>query len=204
MRTKKGYHRRAMDPFTDLLFNALMGITFLFLISIIFINPITKTGTVELKAEYIISITWKDFNPDDIDIWVESPQGSLVWFRNPEAGLLHLDRDDRGLLNDTIVINNEEVVNPLNQEVVTVRGIAPGDYVVNIHYYATQSDNPVDVHIKLERVNPRLEVVYYKTVTLESVGQEKTALRFTMTAVGNIINMHTLPKKLVTSRTQTG
>ena len=192
------------DPFTDLLFNALMGITFLFLISVIFINPIAKTGDVKLKAEYIISISWEDFNPDDIDLWVESPKGQVVWFRNPEAGLLHLDRDDRGLLNDTITVNGTEIENPLNQEIVTLRGIEPGPYVVNIHYYATESQQPVAVQVQLERVNPKLQVMYYKEITLDQVGQEKTALRFTLTEQGSVININNLPKKIVTSRSQAG
>jgi hypothetical protein len=31
------------------------------------------------------------------------------------------------------------VVNPLNQEVVTLRGIAPGEYTVNVHYYESRT-----------------------------------------------------------------
>ena len=204
MKTPRWRKYGSADPFTDLLFNALMGITFLFLISVIFINPIAKTGDVKLKAEYIISISWKDFNPDDIDLWVESPKGQIVWFRNPEAGLLHLDRDDRGLLNDTILVNGNEIENPLNQEIVTLRGIEPGPYVVNIHYYATETEQPVDVQVQLERVNPKLQVMYYKEITLDQVGQEKTALRFTLTEQGNVININNLPKKIVTSRSQAG
>ncbi|MBC6496800.1 MAG: hypothetical protein GDA54_00530 [Alphaproteobacteria bacterium GM7ARS4] len=186
------------DPFTDLLFNALIGVTFLFMIAVIFINPISKTGNVVVKAEYIITITWEDFSPDDIDLWVESPQGDTVWFRNDEAGLLHLDRDDRGSLNDTLLINGQEVKNPLNQEIVTLRGIVPGQYVVNIHYYATQTYKPVDVKVKLERVNPQLTVLYYKELTLKEAGEEKTALRFNLSANGRVSNINTLPKQLVT------
>ncbi len=32
------------DPFTDLLFNALLGFTFLFLVAIMFMNPEAKSG----------------------------------------------------------------------------------------------------------------------------------------------------------------
>ena len=42
-----------------------------------------------------------------------------MWFRGKEAGFVHLDRDDRGLLNDTIEIEGK--VQTLNQEVVTIR-----------------------------------------------------------------------------------
>ncbi len=193
-------HRLKADPFTDLLFNALLGFTFLFFIAIMFMNPIAKSGIINPKAEYIITIGWQDGSPDDIDVWIENPSGNLVWFRNPENELLHLDRDDRGNLNDTIKIGGQTVVNPLNQEVVTLRGVVSGEYVVNLHYYATSTNKPVDVNVKVEKVNPKLEVVYYGTVTLEQQGDEKTAVRFTVSANGRIVETNSLPKKLVTLR----
>ncbi len=185
------------DPFTDLLFNALLGFTFLFLVAIMFMNPEAKSGIIDPKAEYIITITWEDNNPDDIDTWIEDPDGRVIWFRNPEAGLLHLDRDDRGLVNDTITINGEEIQNPLNQEVVTIRGVVKGEYVVNLHYYATKTQKPVDVNIRLVKVNPALEIIYYGTVTMSKLGDEKTALRFKIGRDGQISGLNFLPKKLV-------
>ena len=190
--------RSTSDPFTDLLFNALLGFTFLFLVAIMFMNPEAKTGIIDPKAEYILTITWEDNNPDDIDVWVEDPEGQKIWFRQPEAGLIHLDRDDRGMLNDTIMINGEEVENPLNQEVVTIRGVVKGEYVVNLHYYATQTHEPVDVDVRLAKVNPKLEIVYYGTVTLDEKGDEKTAFRFRIGPSGKVSGINHLPKKIVT------
>ena len=189
--------RSQSDPFTDLLFNALLGFTFLFLVAIMFMNPEAKSGIIDPKAEYILTITWEDNNPDDIDVWVEDPEGQVIWFRNPAAGLLHLDRDDRGLINDTININGEEIQNPLNQEVVTIRGVVKGEYVVNLHYYATETNKPNDVEVRLVKVNPSLEVIYYNTVTLNELGEEKTALRFTIGFDGKVSNISFLPKQLV-------
>ncbi|MBL6934743.1 MAG: hypothetical protein ISR48_04965 [Alphaproteobacteria bacterium] len=194
-RARRGYHT---DPFTDLLFNALLGFTFLFLVAIMFMNPIAKEGIINLKAEYIISIAWPDGSPDDVDVWVESPRGDVLWFRNPEAGLLHLDRDDRGALNDSLEIDGETVTNPLNQEIVTMRGIVAGEYVVNVHYYASETEQPVDVTVKVEKVNPFLEVVYYKTLTLAQKGEEKTAVRFKVRANGEVWGTNSLPKQIVT------
>ncbi|MGI9229304.1 MAG: hypothetical protein ACR2P9_05540 [Gammaproteobacteria bacterium] len=185
------------DPFTDLLFNALLGFTFLFLVAIMFMNPEAKSGIIDPKAEYILTVTWEDNSPDDIDTWVEDPDGRVIWFRNPEAGLLHLDRDDRGLLNDVILINGEEVQNPLNQEVVTLRGVVKGEYVVNLHYYASETNRPVNVNVRLVKVNPALEIVYYDTVTLDKAGDEKTVLRFRINFDGKISNINFLPKQLV-------
>ncbi len=189
--------RNESDPFTDLLFNALLGFTFLFLVAIMFMNPEAKSGLIDPKAEYILTITWEDNSPDDIDTWVEDPEGQVIWFRSPEAGLLHLDRDDRGLINDTITINGEVVKNPLNQEVVTIRGVVKGEYVVNLHYYASETLKAVDVNIRLVKVNPAFKIIYYGTVNLEKVGDEKTALRFKIGGDGKIYNINFLPKQLV-------
>jgi len=186
------------DPFTDLLFNALLGFTFLFLAAIMFMNPEHKTGLIDPKAEYILSVRWPDHNPDDIDIWVEDPEGRLVWFRNTEAGLMHLDRDDRGIVNDTLTIQGEEIVNPLNQEIVTIRGVVQGEYVVNLHYYASETGEPVPANMRLVKVNPSLEVLYYGTIVMDEQGDEKTALRFRIGVGGDVDGINSLPKKLVT------
>ena len=193
-----GYRRRARsDPFTDLLFNALLGFTFLFLIAIMFMNPVAKKGIIDPKAEYIITITWADNNPDDVDTWVEDPSGNLIWFRNREAGLVHLDRDDRGTINDTLNINGEEIQNPLNQEVITVRGVVPGEYVVNVHYYATETGQPLPVTVKVAKVNPALEIVYYGQTILEKKGDEKTAVRFVIDKSGKVQGISHINKSLV-------
>ncbi len=189
--------RNTSDPFTDLLFNALLGFTFLFLIAIMFMNPVAKKGIIDPKAEYIITIAWPDNSPDDVDTWVEDPNGNLIWFRNREAGLVHLDRDDRGQVNDTINVNGEEIQNPLNQEVVTIRGVVPGEYVVNVHYYATETQLPLPVTVKVSKVNPALEIVYYGDTLLEKKGDEKTAVRFVIDKSGKVSQISHISKSLV-------
>ena len=186
-----------LDPFSDLLFNTLLIFVMLFAVAMMAMNPKAKTGVIDAKAEFIITVTWPDLNPNDIDTWVQDPGGNLVWFRAREAGMMHLDRDDRGLSNDTIVINGQKVVNPLNQEVVTIRGFAPGEYTVNVHYYETKDGQPVSVNVSVVKVNPRAEVVFYGTVTLQRKGDEATAARFTVERDGTVSAVNTLAKKLV-------
>jgi hypothetical protein len=186
-----------LDPFSDLLFNALLAFVMLFAIAMIAMNPKAKTGVIDAKAEFIITVTWPDLNPNDIDTWVQDPAGNLVWFRAREGGMMHLDRDDRGLSNDTIVINGQTVVNPLNQEVVTVRGFAPGEYTVNLHYYDSKNGKPVDANVSVVKVNPRAEVVYYGSTTLDRKGDEKTAVRFFVNPDGSVDSVNTLAKTLV-------
>jgi hypothetical protein len=186
------------DPFTDLLFNALLGFTLLFMIAITAINPpAKKQGDIPAKAELIVTTTWADGLKDDVDTWVEAPDGEIVWYRNPDGGLLHLDRDDRGAENDTLLVDGAPVVNPLNQEVVTVRGLIPGDYVVNLHRYHADGSNVLPVQVNVVKVNPRLEVVFYDTVDLAAQGTERTAVRFTIARDGSVSGINTLQKNLV-------
>lgn len=186
-----------IDPFSDLLFNTLLIFVMLFAVALIAMNPKAKTGVIDAKAEFIITVTWADLNPNDIDTWVEDPAGNRVWFRQREGGLMHLDRDDRGVANDTLVINGQQVVNPLNQEVVTVRGYAPGEYTVNVFYYESKNGEPVPVNVSVVKVNPRAEVVFYGSVTLARKGDEATAVRFNLDREGGVTSVNTLAKTLV-------
>jgi hypothetical protein len=186
-----------LDPFSDLLFNTLLAVVMLFAVAMMVMNPKAKTGIIDAKAEFIITVTWPDMNPNDIDTWVQDPGGNLVWFRAREGGMMHLDRDDRGLSNDTITINGQQVVNPLNQEVVTIRGFAPGEYTVNVHYYETKNGEPVTAKVSVVKVNPRAEVVYYGEVVLQRKGDETTAVRFTVDRDGLVTGVNTLAKTLV-------
>ena len=175
----------SFDPFTDLLFNILLGFVFLFFLTILFINPITKLGNVNLKAEYIITIEWKESLPDDVDIWVKDPNGEIVSYLKKDAGWLHLDRDDRGVINDKVTINGEEYTYPINREVVTLRGIIPGEYIVNLYLYDNKSNNPVDVKLIIEKVNPSLKLVYFNNITLMQNDSEMTIARFNLNSSGD-------------------
>ena len=183
MRRKFNFY--SFDPFTDLLFNILLGFVFLFFLTILFINPITKLGNVNLKAEYIITIEWKESLPDDVDIWVKDPNGEIVSYLKKDAGWLHLDRDDRGVINDKVSINGEEYTYPINREVVTLRGIIPGEYIVNLYLYDNKSNNPVDVKLIIEKVNPSLKLVYFNNITLMQNDSEMTIARFNLNSSGD-------------------
>ena len=186
-----------IDPFSDLLFNTLLIFVMLFTVALLAMNPKAKTGVIDAKAEFIVTVTWPDMNPNDIDTWIEDPGGNRVWFRQREGGMMHLDRDDRGLSNDSIVVNGQQVVNPLNQEVVTIRGFAPGEYVVNVFYYDSKDGQPVPVNVSVVKVNPRAEVVFYGTVNLPRRGDEATAVRFSVDRDGRVTGVNTLAKTLV-------
>ena len=202
MRSSDGffYQGEIFYPFQDMLFNALLTFTFLFLIAFMLINPVSEVGKIDPKAEVMITMTWPDMHPDDVDLYVEDPNGGLVWYHTKEAGLMHLDRDDRGTYKDTVTIDGRKVVNPLNQETVTLRGIVPGEYTVNVHHYLATTTDDLPVEVKVEKLNPEVTLVFYTTLYLDRQGQELTAVRFTMDELGAISDVNRRPKTLVRSR----
>jgi hypothetical protein len=186
--------------FTDLLFNALLGFVVMFVIAFLLINPVAQTGAVDNKAEFLITLTWPDGRKEDVDLYVADPEGRLVWFRSREAGLMHLDRDDLGLSNDVIEVAGKKVVNPVNQEIVSIRGIASGEYVVNLHLYRDDRGKPVPTKVKVEKLNPKVELIYYGDVTLAGRGEERTAVRFSVTSDGQFRDVNQLAKAIVPYR----
>lgn len=196
--SSSGYGRQPTDAFTDLLFNTLIGFVFLFFIAVIFISPAKDTGKVVLDAQYLVTVTWPDGSQEDIDTWIEDPQGNVTWFRNRSAGLVHLDRDDRGMLNDKIEVEGKVIENVLNQEVAAVRGTVPGEYTVNLHYYESVEQVTVPVTVRVAKVNPVYKIYFNDTVDMRRKGEERTAVRFTILRDGKIGRINRLEKKLVT------
>jgi hypothetical protein len=188
---------KPFDPFSVMLFKALQVVAFLFFIALLAMNPETKEGKIDTKAEYIITLSWPDSHPDDIDLYAEDPLGNIVWYHEREAGFMVLDRDDRGGLNNSITVNGRKVANPIRQETISIRGILAGEYTVNVNYYLATQPAPVPVTVKIEKVNPHVEVVAYDTVTLEHMGQEKTAARFKIAANGDILDVNHRDKSLI-------
>ena len=177
---------KPFDPFSVMLFKALQVVAFLFFIALLVMNPEAKQGKIDTKAEFIITMTWPDSHPDDIDLYAEDPLGNIVWYHEREAGFMVLDRDDRGGVNNSITVNGRKIANPIRQETISIRGIVAGEYTVNVNYYLATQPAPVPVTVKIEKVNPHVEVVSYDTMMLDHMGQEKTAVRFKIADNGDM------------------
>ena len=57
--------------FLDLLFNTLLCFVVLFAISFLLINPVENNKKIDVKAEYLITVSWPKEMKDDIDVYVE-------------------------------------------------------------------------------------------------------------------------------------
>ena len=185
------------DPFSVMLFKALQVIAFLFFIALLAISPDAKEGKIDAKAEFIITMDWPDNHPDDLDLFVQDPVGNVAWYRHREAGFLTLDRDDRGGANDFILVNGTKIPSPIREEIVTVRGVVPGEYTVNVSHFQATTGQPVAATVKVQKLNPSAQVVFDDKVIVDHSGDEKTALRFKLDAEGMVIDVHRRPKSLL-------
>lgn len=197
----KTYHTNI--TFFDLLFNTVLGFTFFFAICLILMN-IQKAKTdpnIKTKAEFVITLTW-DSNAeglgDDIDLWIEDPEDNIIFFKNKELGLSHLDRDDLGNTNDSIITaDGRKISIPINQEIGTIRGIIPGEWTVNIHMYRKRIKEPSNVEVKIEKLNPTVKIVAYEKYLMKTDLEEITVARFMVSNDGTVLFIDKIPKKLI-------
>lgn len=199
MKSKRTYH--SMFAMLDLLFLTCAGFVALFILSFVQIKEKDPNKKVtEAKAEFIVTYIWPVEMDCDVDAYVEDPNGAVVSFQRREDGLMHLDRDDLGNTNDRIYSQFGGYIEyKENREIVTLRGIIPGEYTVNAHLYAKRGvTETIPVTIRVEKVNP-FSIVAVKKVNLEFTADEKTALRFTLNKKGEVTNVSDLEKKIATN-----
>jgi len=209
--------------FTDMLFNILVGFAFLFIVAFLLIKPEAKKQDFERKAEFVVVLEWDHDQPDDIDLYVQDPTNSTVHFRLPITNFMYLDKDDLGFAND-IVKNIDGTITKvnINREVVTIRGIIPGEYIINAHYYSARkwagqtlttnmgdggvyevgkgkpSGKKLTVKIELYKVDP-YKIWWIGEKTFTHRAQEETFVRFTIDPDGKQVGDFTyVEKKFVT------
>ena len=212
--------------FTDLLFNILVGFAFLFIIAFILIKPEAKKHDFERRAEFVVVLEWDHDQADDLDLYVQDPTGDRVSFRHPIINFMHLDKDDLGYVND-IVMNVDGTITKvnINREVVTIRGIIPGEHIINVHYYSTRQTEAalssltrerrgdteiisVDRHgvgkpveenqltVKIELHKVNpYEILWIGEKTYNHRGQEETFVRFTIDQKGKLVGNFSYEKK---------
>ena len=171
------YSFRTGPVFRDMLYLLSLSFAVLLIYALIQIHPPAKKSEIERKAEFLIILEWDERSDADIDLWVMDPQENIVWFQQKTGGFLHLDKDDLGHRNDKIMIDGEEKIIYLNREVVTIRGIVPGEYITNVHAFRKDEKTPVNGYVRLLKLNPYIEYATEYFI-LKNIGDEITVFRF--------------------------
>ena len=194
--------------FTDMLFNVLVGFAFLFIVAFLLIKPEQKKEDFERRAEFVVVMEWNHDQPDDIDLYVQDPTQAKVHFRLPIVNFMYLDKDDLGFANDVVRYKDGTTTKVnINREVVTIRGIIAGEYVINAHYYSSREwtrlgqlttntdipsrkvdkkNDPLTVKIELHKVDP-YKIMWVGEKKFFKKGQEETFVRFSIDKDGNQI-----------------
>ena len=173
-------------------FISLLMIRFIiFALVISMLMPKTEKSeeTETSKASIRIEITWERGKNTDIDLWVQGPGDKPVGYSNTHGKVFDLVKDDIGSDNPT----------ENHYEIVFARNAPAGDYTVNVVWYADRvpggyKEAPVDVNVTYIRGNTAHGAktqLLKKTVYLQHVGQEITAIRFSLDENGNVITHKT-------------
>jgi len=188
--------------FTDMLFNILLGFAFLFIIAFLLIKPEAKKEDFNRRAEFVVVMEWDNDATGDIDLYVEDPTYKQVSFRYHTHNFMHLDKDDLGAMNDTVInVDGTRSTVSINREVVTIRGIIKGEYIINGHYYSVRNydkikktSKPLTVRVELHKVNP-YSILWVGEKQFTQRGQEETFLRFRLDKDGTVLKPFTFEKK---------
>lgn len=144
------------------------------------INPPASGADHDPPGNVVVAITWPE-GDSDIDLWVTGPGEPVpVGYSNKGGVLFNLLRDDLGRMPDAT---------PLNYENAYSRGIAAGEYIVNVHCYrCPETPVTVDVEVSLSKQEDSKSVAPIATATVElrSHGDEMTAMRFRLDENGNL------------------
>lgn len=167
--------------FIDFLFNLVIALTALFLLSILLINPPRQETTQKREAEYFIVIKWQDYNNNDVDLWVTDGDTTVNFITRQQTNM-SLDRDDLG--PDDSMTRTHFL--PQNEEIVTIRSKQRNVYTANIHLYNMRDPaNPPIVSWAL--INARSnQVVATGSKFLNRSGEEVTLFRVYINEDGNV------------------
>lgn len=205
MKTKASTNHGFGLAFLDMVFNMALAFAFLFIIAFVLIRPPAnpERKNVDLKAEFILTMTWPAETLDDVDMWVMMPDGRKVMYMNKDVDYVTLDRDDRGGHGDTYgLYGGPKKLIKNNTEMVTIRAIVPGRYVVAAHVFAvysyvdeikTELHLPYEAKLEVAKLNPRVKDVATASVTLDTPRQQKAFMAFTVGLDGDISNVEYNP-----------
>lgn len=161
----------------------------LLLVVLAAINPpvVEQRSAIETTGKWVVVTTWRA-SDNDVDTWLQQPDGVKVWWQNMRSASAHLEQDDVGVLNDD--------PDAKNRERVVIRSVQAGEYIVNLHGYAIR-DAPVVVTVTLWRLQGADRQVHSVKITIRGRGQEETAFRFRLNERGELQDLNQLSARLV-------
>jgi len=184
--------------FRDVIMLALAGFIIIVMLLLPHINPPHKNEADDIKppGNVMVEMTWRDKIDVDIDLWVRAPGDVPVGYSNKAGKYFNLLRDDLGTYGDVL---------PINYENSLTRGVIPGEYIINAHYYRSSLlgdfEGPVKIKVvisvKKDKKSPT-KMLLISNARLLYTGHEITVVRFRLDIDGNLVkgSINHIPKKL--------
>ena len=145
----------------------------------------------------LVVLTWSNQVDVDIDLHLRCPTGEAINYVRKEACWATLERDAQASASDWSMINNQRVVKINNREVVSLRTPVEGEWIVNAHWYGGTSTQSVSVTLEVLMIEPRVETVFSRNITIDRISQEVHITRFSMASNGEITNFDSTRKVLL-------
>jgi hypothetical protein len=185
--------------FRDLIMLMLSGFVTVAVLLLAHVNePKARTAEgMEPPGNVVIEARWPDAMDADVDLWVQGPGDVPVGYSNKGGELFNLLRDDLGRRADAT---------ELNYEVSYSRGLADGEYTVNLHLYRNNDGQfpvPVAIAVSAKRsAGESSRQLLSSKVELRREGEELTVFRFRLDAKGELVpgSVHALQKDLRSRR----
>jgi len=181
--------------FRDVIMLALAGFVAMVILLLPHLNPPGEAldETTQPPGNVIVEVRWPDELDADVDLWVEAPGDIPVGYSNKGGTIFNLLRDDLGKRADAT---------GLNYEVSYSRGIAAGEYTVNLHLYRNAANVfpvPVTVVTTVKKSpNESARQLLASKVELVREGEELTVYRFRLSEDGGLVpgSVHSLQRNL--------
>jgi hypothetical protein len=181
--------------FRDVIMLALAGFIAMVLLLLPHLNPPGQAAeeNTQPPGNVIVEVRWPDELDSDVDLWVQAPGDVPVGYSNKGGAVFNLLRDDLG--------NRVDATN-MNYEVSYARGIAAGEYTVNLHLYRNPGSVfpvPVTVVTSVKKTpEARAKQLLASQVELVREGEELTVYRFELGADGDLVpgSVHSLQRQL--------
>jgi len=155
------------------------------------VSPVkSKTDGVEMKALYLLTLEWDTTIDADVDIHVLPPSNKPIFYGSRDVGCATLDRDNRGFMDTMIKLPDDSWTRVMsNKETIAIRCVEPGRYNMAANLYGYRINNlpqgerrdlGLKVHAEIVGLNPGVELVFAKDVTLDWIGQTINIASFEM------------------------
>lgn len=190
---------------TDLLFTLLMCFVCLFFLAFVMVNePQEKEATAKNDNNILVTMRWETDN--DMDLHLKLPDGRKIFYANRDEPPAHLDVDvvawrryrregyssdmshddyydghDFGEYEEEHTPQADEYVIKLNEEIITIRDVLAGEYVVNVHYFSERGygTKPIEVEIVVQDIKNR-RIIYADKKKIRMPRSETHFVRFSV------------------------